>query len=58
MSSRHGANARSYEASKRTLAKIERVDDLKHLSGISSFIAGGIAGGVSQFAVYPRTSYV
>jgi len=43
----------SYEASKRALAKFERVDDMKDISGASSFIAGGIAGGISQFSVYP-----
>ena len=47
---------RSYEASKRALGRFEGVEDMKQLSGASSFIAGGIAGGVSQFSVYPRTS--
>jgi len=44
---------RSYEAAKRALARFEGVDDMRHISGASSFIAGGIAGGVSQFSVYP-----
>lgn len=46
---------RSYEAAKRALARFENVDDMKQLSAVSSFVAGGIAGGVSQFSVYPRT---
>jgi solute carrier family 25 (mitochondrial phosphate transporter), member 23/24/25/41 len=48
-------DGRSYEASKRALARFEGVDDPRQLSGFSSFIAGGIAGGVSQISVYPRT---
>ena len=33
---------RSYEAAKRALARFEKVDDMRQLSGASSFIAGGM----------------
>ncbi|KAK9238117.1 mitochondrial carrier domain-containing protein [Lipomyces kononenkoae] len=42
----------SFEASKRILARLEG-KSVNEMSGISSFLAGGIAGTVSQFAVYP-----
>ncbi|ODV58453.1 Ca(2+)-binding ATP:ADP antiporter SAL1 [Ascoidea rubescens DSM 1968] len=43
----------SFEATKRFLAKIEGVKDTSHLSRVSTYLAGGIGGVVSQFAVYP-----
>ncbi|KAF1984771.1 calcium dependent mitochondrial carrier protein-like protein [Aulographum hederae CBS 113979] len=43
----------AYEACKRTLAKIEGNDDPNHNSGLSKYLTGGIAGMISQFAVYP-----
>ncbi|KAK9381016.1 mitochondrial carrier domain-containing protein [Kockiozyma suomiensis] len=42
----------SFEASKRLFAQIEGTT-VNEMSGISSFLAGGIGGAVSQFAVYP-----
>ncbi|KAJ8098313.1 mitochondrial carrier domain-containing protein [Lipomyces tetrasporus] len=42
----------SFEASKRALAQLEGTS-VNEMSGISSFLAGGIGGAVSQFAVYP-----
>ncbi|KAK7206399.1 mitochondrial carrier domain-containing protein [Myxozyma melibiosi] len=42
----------SFEASKRLFAELEGTT-VNNMSGISSFIAGGIGGAVSQFAVYP-----
>ncbi|KAK9369502.1 mitochondrial carrier domain-containing protein [Lipomyces kononenkoae] len=42
----------SFEASKRILARLEG-KSVNEMSTISSFLAGGIGGTVSQFAVYP-----
>ncbi|KAK9388588.1 mitochondrial carrier domain-containing protein [Lipomyces mesembrius] len=42
----------SFEASKRVLAQLEG-KSVYEMSGISSFLAGGIGGTMSQFAVYP-----
>ncbi|KAL6706796.1 hypothetical protein ACN47E_005132 [Coniothyrium glycines] len=43
----------SYEAAKRIFAKIEGHDDPTIIHSWSKFVAGGMAGMVSQFAVYP-----
>ncbi|PNS18909.1 Calcium-binding mitochondrial carrier SAL1 [Sphaceloma murrayae] len=43
----------SYEASKRVIAKIEGHGDSKRISSGSQFIAGGVAGMISQAVVYP-----
>lgn len=43
----------SYEASKRAVAKFEGHDDPKKISSVSQFIAGGLAGMISQAVVYP-----
>ncbi|KAK9330063.1 mitochondrial carrier domain-containing protein [Lipomyces starkeyi] len=42
----------SFEASKRVLAQLEG-KSVNEMSGLSSFLAGGIGGTMSQFAVYP-----
>ncbi|KAK9456502.1 mitochondrial carrier domain-containing protein [Dipodascopsis uninucleata] len=42
----------SFETAKKVLANIEGTT-ISDMSGISSFLAGGIGGTVSQFAVYP-----
>ncbi|KAM0335593.1 hypothetical protein ACHAQA_000641 [Verticillium albo-atrum] len=43
----------SYEAAKRALAKLEGHNDPKRINSYSKFTAGGIAGMVAQFCVYP-----
>ncbi|MCJ1311961.1 hypothetical protein MMC25_005635 [Agyrium rufum] len=43
----------SYEASKRTMARLEGHDDPKNLHPTSQFIAGGLGGIISQFCIYP-----
>ncbi|KAL5120211.1 hypothetical protein ACEQ8H_001768 [Pleosporales sp. CAS-2024a] len=43
----------SYEAAKRIFAKIEGHNDPSIIHSWSKFVAGGLAGTVSQFAVYP-----
>lgn len=43
----------SYEAAKRSLAKLEGHDDPKRINKGSRFVAGGIAGMISQLFVYP-----
>lgn len=43
----------SYEAAKRVFAKIEGHNDPSVIHSWSKFVAGGLAGMVSQFAVYP-----
>ncbi|KAF6839209.1 calcium dependent mitochondrial carrier [Colletotrichum plurivorum] len=43
----------SYEAAKRTLAKLEGHNDPKQINGYSKFVSGGVAGMVAQFCVYP-----
>jgi len=43
----------SYEAAKRVFAKIEGHNDPAIIHSWSKFVAGGLAGMVSQFAVYP-----
>ncbi|EMD91761.1 hypothetical protein COCC4DRAFT_128411 [Bipolaris maydis ATCC 48331] len=43
----------SYEAAKRIFAKIEGHNDPATIHSWSKFVAGGLAGMVSQFAVYP-----
>ncbi|KAG8628073.1 hypothetical protein KVT40_003946 [Elsinoe batatas] len=43
----------SYEASKRVVAKIEGHGDSKRISAGSQFVAGGVAGMISQAVVYP-----
>ncbi|KAF2706756.1 calcium dependent mitochondrial carrier protein-like protein [Pleomassaria siparia CBS 279.74] len=43
----------SYEAAKRLFAKLEGHNDPAHIHSWSKFVAGGLAGMVSQFAVYP-----
>ncbi|KAH7414124.1 calcium dependent mitochondrial carrier protein-like protein [Phaeosphaeria sp. MPI-PUGE-AT-0046c] len=43
----------SYEAAKRVFAKIEGHNDPTRIHAWSQFVAGGLAGIVSQFAVYP-----
>lgn len=42
-----------FETAKRVLASLEGVEDPADLSGISTFLAGGIGGMVSQLFVYP-----
>ncbi|KAK9466570.1 mitochondrial carrier domain-containing protein, partial [Lipomyces arxii] len=42
----------AFEASKRLFAELEGTT-VNEMSGVSSFLAGGIGGTVSQFAVYP-----
>ncbi|KAJ0297172.1 hypothetical protein COL5a_008657 [Colletotrichum fioriniae] len=43
----------SYEAAKRTLSKFEGHNDPRQISSTSKFVAGGVAGMVAQFCVYP-----
>ncbi|KAK1915329.1 hypothetical protein P3342_003137 [Pyrenophora teres f. teres] len=43
----------SYEAAKRVFAKIEGHNDPAIIHSWSKFVSGGLAGMVSQFAVYP-----
>jgi len=43
----------SYEASKRAVARFEGHSDTRNISGPSQFIAGGMAGMISQAVVYP-----
>nr|POE51910.1 calcium-binding mitochondrial carrier sal1 [Quercus suber] len=43
----------SYEAAKRAVARFEGHNDPKRISGSSQFIAGGVAGMISQAVVYP-----
>lgn len=43
----------SFEAAKRFFARIEGVDDVSQISKVSTYLAGGFGGVVSQFAVYP-----
>ncbi|KAK6435533.1 hypothetical protein LTR95_008276 [Oleoguttula sp. CCFEE 5521] len=43
----------SYEAAKRAVAKFEGHDDPRKISSTSQFIAGGVAGMISQAVVYP-----
>lgn len=43
----------SFEAAKRFFARIEGVDDTSKLSKVSTYLAGGLGGVVSQFTVYP-----
>ncbi|KAF1814312.1 calcium dependent mitochondrial carrier protein-like protein [Eremomyces bilateralis CBS 781.70] len=43
----------AYEATKRTLARLQGLHDPTQLGSGSQFTAGGIAGMVSQFAIYP-----
>ncbi|GAB7350746.1 hypothetical protein MBLNU459_g1297t1 [Dothideomycetes sp. NU459] len=43
----------SYEAAKRVVAKFEGHTDTKKISPVSQFVAGGMAGMVSQAVVYP-----
>lgn len=43
----------SFEAAKRFLARVEGVDDVSKISKVSTYLAGGFGGVVSQFTVYP-----
>lgn len=43
----------SYEASKRAFARLEGDADPKRLGSVSKFLAGGVAGLISQAVVYP-----
>lgn len=43
----------SYEAAKRVFAKLEGHNDPTKIQSWSKFVAGGIGGMISQFAVYP-----
>lgn len=43
----------TFELTKRVLARVEGVDDTSKLSRMSTYLAGGLGGVVSQFAVYP-----
>ncbi|KAG8527530.1 uncharacterized protein KY384_007682 [Bacidia gigantensis] len=43
----------SYEGSKRAFARLEGHDDPKNLAPWSQFFAAGMAGMISQFAIYP-----
>lgn len=40
-------------SSKEVFARIEGVDDVSQISKVSTYLAGGFGGVVSQFAVYP-----
>ncbi|KAL2753653.1 hypothetical protein ACRALDRAFT_1077391 [Sodiomyces alcalophilus JCM 7366] len=43
----------SYEAAKSALAKLEGHNDPKSISAYSGYVAGGVAGMIAQFSVYP-----
>jgi solute carrier family 25 phosphate transporter 23/24/25/41 len=43
----------AYEATKRAFAKLEGHNDPASIHSWSKFVAGGVAGMVSQLAVYP-----
>lgn len=43
----------SYEAAKRTLATLEGHGDPLRINSSSKFVAGGVAGMIAQFCVYP-----
>ncbi|CAK7210388.1 hypothetical protein SCUCBS95973_000764 [Sporothrix curviconia] len=43
----------SYEAAKRTFAALEGHGDPTHIRPSSKFVAGGVAGMIAQFCVYP-----
>ncbi|KAF2120832.1 calcium dependent mitochondrial carrier protein-like protein [Lophiotrema nucula] len=43
----------AFEASKRAFAKLEGHDDPSRIHSWSKFVAGGVGGMISQFAVYP-----
>ncbi|KAG8419326.1 hypothetical protein J3458_004206 [Metarhizium acridum] len=43
----------SYEAAKRALANFEGHGDPRHINSYSKFTAGGVAGMIAQFCVYP-----
>ncbi|KAF2230197.1 mitochondrial carrier [Viridothelium virens] len=43
----------SYEGAKRLIARAEGHGDPKKISPVSQFVAGGLAGMISQFVVYP-----
>ncbi|KAF2861707.1 mitochondrial carrier [Piedraia hortae CBS 480.64] len=43
----------SYEACKRAVARFEGHSDVKNISPVSQFLAGGVAGMISQAVVYP-----
>jgi solute carrier family 25 phosphate transporter 23/24/25/41 len=43
----------SFEKAKVALSKVEGLEDRNHISIASRFAAGGIAGIISQFAIYP-----
>ncbi|KAI0010623.1 mitochondrial carrier [Xylariaceae sp. FL0662B] len=43
----------AYEAAKKTLASLEGHDDHSRINPYSKFVAGGVAGMVAQFCVYP-----
>ncbi|KAL6860968.1 mitochondrial carrier domain-containing protein [Trichoderma novae-zelandiae] len=43
----------SYEAAKRALANFEGHGDPKNINSYSKFVAGGLAGMIAQFCVYP-----
>ncbi|CAK9439513.1 uncharacterized protein LODBEIA_P36130 [Lodderomyces beijingensis] len=43
----------SFEAAKRFFARIEGVDDVANISKLSTYLAGGFGGVLSQFVVYP-----
>ncbi|KAI1320757.1 mitochondrial carrier [Xylariaceae sp. FL0255] len=43
----------AYEAAKKTLAGLEGHNDPQRMNPYSKFVAGGVAGMVSQFCVYP-----
>jgi len=44
---------KTLQAAKRVIAKIEGHGDSKRISSVSQFIAGGVAGMISQAVVYP-----
>ncbi|KAI5806724.1 mitochondrial carrier domain-containing protein, partial [Peziza echinospora] len=43
----------SFEAAKRALARFEGAEDVRDISPMARFLAGGIGGVVSQFSIYP-----
>ncbi|UKZ95267.1 uncharacterized protein TrAFT101_010115 [Trichoderma asperellum] len=43
----------SYEAAKRVLANFEGHGDARNINSYSKFVAGGLAGMIAQFCVYP-----
>ncbi|CCK68951.1 Ca(2+)-binding ATP:ADP antiporter SAL1 KNAG_0B05190 [Huiozyma naganishii CBS 8797] len=43
----------TFEIAKKLMARLEHVESKEHLSKLSTYFAGGLAGMVSQFSTYP-----